>query len=447
MIRFLALICCVLTLGSVKAQDLQLVDKVVGVVADDIILLSDIEIQYEQYKAQGEEVTSTTKCQILDQLMLDKLFLAQAIVDSIVVMDDEVDAELDRRIRYFISMFGSKDKLEEYYGKSILALKEEFRSDIYDQMLSDKMQRQIFANLSITPSEVKEFFNSIPEDSLPFFNAEVSMAQLVVMPKVSKAQRDYALEKIEGIRKSILEEGADFATQAIIYSEDGSAPDGGDLGMIERGEMVRDFEAAAFRLNEREVSDVVETQFGYHLIYVDERKGERIRARHILIRPKITRYELEAARVRADSIYNLIAGDSMTFANAVQLYSEDDQTKSNGGIMMNPNTGSNWFEMSEVEGTVTFAIENLSAGEVTAPLGYTAPDGSSGYRIIKLVEETLPHKADLQQDYEKIRAAATQQKKQEELVDWIKQKKDETYIFVDEAFFSCFAMDKWRTKN
>ncbi|MCS6818429.1 MAG: peptidylprolyl isomerase, partial [Chitinophagales bacterium] len=278
-------------------------DKVVAVVGDNPILLSEIEQQYVQAKAQSDEPLSENfKCEVFDRLLLEKLFLAQAKIDSITVNPDEVEAELDRRIRYFTSIFGSREKLEEYYGKTISELKDDFRSDIENQLIADKMRNKALGNLKVSPAEVKEYFNSIPKDSIPYFNSELELAQIVMFPKVNETQKEIARNKLEKIRQDILN-GADFSLQAILYSEDpGSSSEGGDLGYIERGELVPEFEAVAYRLREKELSEIVETPFGYHLIMVDEKRGERLRVRHILIKPKLTQADYLACKNTMDSI-------------------------------------------------------------------------------------------------------------------------------------------------
>ena len=417
-------------------------DKIIGIVGDNIILKSEIELQYEQYKAQGLE-TEDMKCRLIDEALLDKLFLAQAIVDSVQVSEEEVESELDRRVRYFISMFGTKERLEEYYGKSILELKDEFREDIYNQLLSDQMRRTVFKGLRVTPKEVKQFFNEIPEDSIPFFNAEVEIGQIVIFPKVSEVQRLFALEKMEKLRDELIADG-DFEFKAKVYSDDpGSAENGGDLGFIERGEMVTEFEAAAFRLEEGQISDIVETEFGFHLIKVLEKKGEKIRVAHILIVPKITSYEIDDAKAILDSLKNLLDSNSIHFDEAVKDFSEDETSKNNIGLVVNPATGTTRFEMSEIESSLVFELENMEVGDFSNIVLFESPTGKNGFRIIYLKEETEPHKATLETDYSKIQGATLQLKQQEAMTNWIVEKKAETYIFVDNTYKSCENAGKW----
>lgn len=426
----------------------KMVDKIVGVVGDNIILLSDVEVQLQQAKSQGEVINDRMRCMIFDQLILEKFFLAQAQIDSIYVSEDDVEAELDKRIRYFITnSFGSQEKLEEYYGKSTADLKDDFRKDIRNQMLAEKMQGKIYGGIKTTPSDVKKFFEAIPSDSLPYFNAEIEISQVVIKPKASQEAKDYALYKANKIRDEILK-GGDFAIKATLNSEDpGSKKEGGDLGFITRGEMVQEFEAAAFKLKEGEVSEVVETQFGYHIIQCLERKGERIHIRHILITAPITSIDEQYAVATLDSVANLIKTNVITFEQAVKEYSEDDQSKSNNGAIINQSTGTSYFEMSEIDGSLLFSMTDLKKGQISQVSPYESPDGKKAFRIIMIKSESEPHVANLKEDYSKIQTACKQAKQQEALVKWIQEKKSDAYIMIDDDFQSCDIATKWLPAN
>lgn len=422
----------------------KVLDKIVATVDDNIILLSDIEIQKKQKTV--DPFAKDVDCVFLDQMLLEKMFVAKAKIDSLVVSEDEVSSELDRRMRYFISAFGSKEKLEEYYKKSTLELKNDFREDVRNQLMGDRMRGKINGNITITPSEVKEFYNKIPADSLPYFNAEVQVAQIVLLPKIGKEQKREARLRLEEIRKEI-EKGADFTTQAVLYSDDpGSSSAGGDLGIINRGELVPEFEAVAFNLPENKVSEIVETQYGYHIIEVLEKRGEKIKVRHILVTPKVTGKELEFVRHKADSIHTLIKSKKISFDKAVSEFSEDAVSKQNGGIMQNPATGSQYFEASELDGQVAFVLEKLKAGEISDVTSYTAADGKRGYRILKLISESSPHRASLEKDYTKIKNAAQQAKQAEAMQKWILENKKDIFIKIDPSYTNCEAMQKWITK-
>lgn len=444
---FLLLICF-----SLHAKAQVIADKVVAVVGDNPILLSDIEMQYVQAKAQSETpIPEDFKCEVFDRLMLEKLFLAQAKIDSIVSNPDEVDAELDRRIRYFTSIFGSREKLEEYYGKSIMELKDDFRTDIENQLVSDKMRAKALGNLKVSPAEVKAYFNAIPKDSIPYFNSEVELAQIVMFPSVSEVQKEIAKEKLEKIREDI-QNGSDFSLQAILYSEDpGSSTDGGELGYVERGELVPEFEAVAYRLKENELSDVVETPFGFHIIMVSEKRGERLKVRHILVKPKLTQTDYEACKNTMDSIKHQLDVDSMTFKEAVGKFSMDEHSKSVGGLLTNNATGNTYFEKSDIEGNLIFALDKIKVDEYTDVLPYSSMsqtgEQKQGYRIVQLKSETKPHKASLDVDYPKIQTAAKNAKTQRELDRWINLYKDRTFIRVEPDFMFCDKAKKWIKKG
>ncbi len=444
--RFVFFVLGVMNFVPLNAQ--QLVDKILAVVGDNIILKSDIEIQYQQMLAQ-KQITEgdESRCQLLDQQMLDKLFLAQAQIDSVQASADEIDAELDRRVKYFISMFGSREKLEEYYGKSIIELKDEFRIDIENQLIIDKMKGKVFSGLKVSPAEVKEFFKNIPADSVPFFNSELELGEIVMLPKVNEIQKEYTRQKLRKIRDDI-QAGSDFSLQAILYSEDpGSAGDGGNLGIIARGELVPEFEAVAFRLNPGEVSDLVETPFGFHLIRVEEKRGEKIKVSHILLRPKTVSSDLTSVKSLMDSILHQLRVDSLSFRDAVKQFSEEGPSKANGGMMTNPVNGTGLFEKADIDGTLIFTLDQMKVGEYSEVLPYSSQDKSGelkqGYRIVYLKSETRPHRASLEEDYPKIQVAAKQAKQQQILEKWVKLHRDKTFIRVDESVRSCPQITKW----
>ena len=441
-IKTTLLFCLIATVSIVaKAQQGTLIDKVIAVVGDNIILESDIEAQYQQLASQNTStpLPADERCILFDNLLLDKLFLSQAQIDSVVASPEEVDAELDRRIKYFISVFGSKEKLEEYYGKSIIELKDDFKDDIEKQLVSDKMKSKAFAGLKVSPAEVKAFFDKIPADSVPFFNSELELGEIIMFPKVSAEEKEFAKKKIEAIRKEIVD-GADFSVKAIQYSEDpGSYLEGGSLGIVDRGELVPEFEAVAYKLKEGVLSDVVETPFGYHLIMVDEKRGDKLKVRHILIKPKITRADLNAISDRMDSIDHQLKADSMSWKNAVARFSDDEQSKNIGGLMTNQKSGNTFFEKADIDGTLIFTIDRMKVGDYSDVLPFSSVDKTGetkqGFRIIWLKSESKPHKASLETDYSKIQGAARAEKQQKALEAWVK--------LHDPSMKTCPQMAKW----
>jgi peptidyl-prolyl cis-trans isomerase SurA len=415
----------------------QVVEEIVAVVEDNIILKSDVDLQMEQAKEAGYYGDEDLACEVLNQLIIDKIFIVQAGRDSIVATNEEVDNELNRRIEYFISMFGSNEKLEEYYGKSIFDLKEEFRNDIYQQLLSDKMKNQVFADLEVSPAEVFEFFELIPADSLPYFSGEVEIGQIVIFATPTILQKQAAKEQAEKIRKDI-EIGSDFGFQALLYSDDpGSAAKDGALGYVKRGELVPEFEAVAFRLEVGEISEVVETDFGFHIIQLLDRKGDRIDVRHILITPDIENQNIIDAEQGILDLKMKVDKGEMSYQQAVSGYSQDDQSKQNGGLLTNQETGNTFFEMSQLEGNVALSLDGMKVGEFSEVLPYQSYDGQTGFRIIYLQSESPAHIANLNDDYSKIKAVAKQTKQSEEMEKWLAKKAQNIYIRLSEKYQSC----------
>lgn len=428
-------------------NEVKTVDKIVAVLGDNIILYSDVEAAFLQYQNQGVALANG-RCSVLDNLILEKFYLAQANLDSVYVGDDEVESELEKRISYFINLFGSRDEFEKYYGKTTLEIKDDFREDIRSQLLADRMQSKVFEGLKVTPKEVKAFFSNIPDDSLPYFNAEVELAQIVMYPRVSEELKDYARQKMEKIRNDIVSKNTDFCTQAILYSDDpGSKSNCGDLGFVNRGEMVKPFEAAAFRLEEGQLSDIVETEYGFHIIECLERRGEKVHLRHILIAPQTTSYDEKAVETELDSLRNRIVRKELDFSRAVLDYSEDEQTKTGGGLIANPDNGTSFFEMNQLEGDLLYAVSNIELGEITRPVKFIDYRGKTAYRVLTLVSETSPHKANLQQDYSKIAQAARNAKQAEVLDKWINEHSATTYIHIDKQYANCTELAKWEHKN
>lgn len=436
-------ICCLPPFHAYPQEERMLVDRIEGIVGDKIILHSDIELQYQQMKLEGTDMPGDFKCAILNQMLAQKMLLHGAELDSLVVSDEEVESQLDRRVRYFVRMIGSEEKLEEYYGKSIIRIKDEFRKDIREQLLAENMRKKILEKVKVTPADVKAFFHSFPKDSLPYFNAEVEVGQIVIFPAASRELKDYTRTTLNGIRDRVLA-GEDFCILAQLYSEDaGTAEQCGDLGFIKRGEMVTEFEGAAFRLAENEISPVVETKFGFHIIQMLEKKGARIRVRHILMRPKTTSFDLLRAKERLDSVRTRITEGKMKFEEAATLFSEDEATRNMGGMLINPQTGNTFFETDQLDKSIYFAIEKLSPGQISQPELFKTPEDLQAYRIAYLKSESAPHEANLKDDYSKIKAAAAVQKEEREFQSWITEKVKNSYIYVAEPYHSCDLMKKW----
>lgn len=423
----------------------QVIDKVVAVVGKNIILQSDIENQYIQYRMQGltDGTGKEVRARILEDLLLQKLMLNQAEMDSITVTDDQVEAQMDQRIRYFVTRLGSQEKLEEQFGKSMSEIKEEVRQAVKDQMLQEQVQAKIMQNVVVTPKEVKDFFNDIPNDSLPLIQPEYEIVQIVKRPPVSIDEKLQVKDRLYQIRKRILEGESSFSTMAVLYSEDpGSARQGGELGFAGKGVYATEFENVAFNLHDGEISDVVETQFGFHIIQLIERRGETINCRHILLTAKVPVEALEKAQNQLDSVAQLIRNGEMTFEEACKKFSDDD-SKNNGGYLTNAGTGGNWLSLKDMQQleaeypeykNLAFVVSRLEVGEVSDPLPMTTNENNDAFRLIMVKRKTEVHQANLKDDYTLIQNWAIGQKRQEAIGKWVSNKAAKAYIRLDDAY-------------
>ncbi|MCK9203999.1 MAG: peptidylprolyl isomerase [Bacteroidales bacterium] len=427
--------------AQVKADSI--LDGIVAIVGGNVILKSDIENQYIQIRSQGNIQGTATglKCQILESLLFQKLLLHQSQVDSITVTDDQVESEMDRRMRYFLSQAGTPERLEEHFGKSLLEIKNELRSVVKEQMLTEQAQQKITKDVTITPAEVKSFFRKMPKDSIPLINAEIELGVIVKQPQIGEEEKQEAITKLKGFKDRIAK-GDDFSTLAVLYSEDpGSSKQGGELGMFKRGEMRPEFEAAAFRLKPGEVSDIVETEDGFHIIQSIERRGEYVNVRHILLQPKVSLINLNKAKNFLDSISLLIINKKITFDQAVVQFS-DDPNKNNGGLMINNASGNTRFEMSQLDPKIFFVVDKLKFGDISAPV-LTTDRGKQDYRIYYLKDRSNPHKANLDEDYARIQELALNKKKMDVIDEWITSRISSTYIKILGNYRTCPFERKW----
>ena len=423
---------------SVSAQKPEVIDQVVAIVGQNIILESDIENQYYQYRMQTGSISggSSVRCQYLEGLLFQNLLLNQAEIDSIEVSDVLVQQEMDGRLRYFIAQLGSRERFEEYYGKSVEEFKEDFYEEVENQEKIKQAQAAVVEKVAVTPSEVKAFFRDIPTDSIPLVNSMVEIGELIKMPPVSLEQKLLVKERLRNLRERVLA-GESFATLAILYSEDpGSAKKGGELGFYGRGELYKEFEAVAFKLDKGEVSEIVETQAGFHIIQLIERKGEYVNVRHILLKTKVSPIDLARAKASLDTIAELIETDSLSWDEAVLKYSDSDN-KNGGGLLINPQTGTTSFEVSDLNPQVSFVIDKLKVGEVSTPVMMETEDGKEAYRLLYLKKRSLPHRANLKEDYDQIQGWALSNKQQQVFQEWVDKKARKTYIKINDKFRDC----------
>ena len=438
MAAFFAVLFFVLFMNSARAQEAQVIDRVVAVVGQNIVLQSDIEAQYLQYRLQGgiKGDAKSIRCEILEDLMFQKLMLNQAEMDSITVTDEQVNADVDRWINYFILQLGSQDNLEKYYKKTMPEIREELFRVRKDNMLVEQVQQALLANVEVTPSEVKRYYNEMSKDSIPMVNSKYEIAHLVKNPPITLEQKLEVKDKLYKMRKRILN-GERFSTLALLYSEDpGSAKKGGELGFTGRGEFAPEFEAAAFNLRDGEISEVVETEFGFHIIQMIERRGDYVNVRHILMTVKVAPEALQEAYDELDSIAALINNDSITFDEAVRRFS-DEKDRINGGVLVNPMSGGTLFDASELDQQVAGVVNRMKVGEISAPVPMKTSDNKDACRLIYLKKKTEPHKANLRDDYTVIRDLAMQKKREEIINNWIESKSGKAYIKVCDEFKDC----------
>jgi peptidyl-prolyl cis-trans isomerase SurA len=438
---FLALLTVVLA----GAQPV-VIDKVVGVVSKYPILLSDLQNSMLDREKQG---VPPDKCMAFEMLMFQKLLVAQADRDSVTVTDGEVDNELNRRMNVFIQQFGSEEKLEKFYGKRVNVMKDELRADVQEQLIAEKMSNKITGDTKLTPAEVRLFYNSIPQDSLPLIESEVELQQLVKKPSYSHEAKKEAKELLESYRQRVVK-GESMSMLARLYSEDpGSAKDGGYYENVGRGVMDPSFEAVAFRLKNGEVSNVFETAYGYHFIELIQRKGELLNLRHILVIPKMTNEDFFRCKRQLDSIYTEIKEGKITFENAVKKFSDDVDTKQNAGLMVNPQNATTRFDnetLSLMDKNLIATLNSMQIGEFSKPMQFQTLDGKPGFRIVKLKNRIDPHKANLKEDYQKISLMANDYKRKEQIREWIKKRSKITYIKLDKEY-TCKFQNDWHYIN
>ena len=422
------------------------IDGIVAVVGKSIIMRSDLEKHFNDYTAQYRTVENPDEiyCSILENLVYNKLMLHQAELDSIEISDEEVDYRLNSRIQYFLQQTGGDVKyIENYFHKSMTEIKKELREMMYEQALIDQVQSSITGDITITPSEVHQFASKIDPDSMPLVSTTYQFGEIVKIPPVSEEEINEVKERLNGYRERILR-GEKIGGLARLYSDDpGSASKGGDLGFVERGTLYPEFEAAAFNLKSGEVSQIVQTQAGFHIIQMIERRGESIRVAHILIQPKPSTEEQVKAIMYLDSVRNIIIAEKLPIEEAAKRFSEGS-TRLNGGMVVNPYNSSLIFDRQSLEDATYTTINKLIPGEYSECVPFVNDDGVMGYRLIFLKERVSEHKANLVEDYDMIKNAALEQKKYDALEKWVLEKVKVTNIKVSEQYKDCPFVTKWQ---
>jgi len=422
----------------INAQE---IDKIIAIVGDEIVLLSEVENQYLQYISQGVTSNEELRCEVLEDLMTQKLLIFSCKQDSISVTKEEIEQEVGTRVNYYVDQIGSIEKVEQYFEKDIYQIKKVLSEIVEDQFLIQRMQSSITKDVKITPFDVNEYYEKMDKLELPLIEDSYKLSQIIIKPKMSEDQINKLTDRLNAFRKRVLN-GEDFKVLAALYSDDpGSANNGGEIGFVSRGTFVSEFEKVAFRLKKDEVSEIVKTNFGYHIIQLIERRGDQVNVRHILLKPKYSSTSLQNARLRIDSIYNKIKNNEISFSEAIKSYSDDD-TKNNNGLLINPSNGSSTYTIAELGSSIKYLIEGLDQGDFTKPVKVESNEGSI-YRILNVAEKISSHTANLDLDYDFFQTQALNFKKQEKLDEWIEKRIKNTYVELKEIDKNCKSRYKW----
>lgn len=430
---------CLLGSHMVWSQDALTLDKTIARIGEDYILLSDLEYRFREEALASGNSSLEAKCQLFYLMVVEKIMIVQAARDSITVTKEEVDMQMEQRMAFFINQFGSEKAIEKYFGEPMAAIREKLRKNLEDQLLVGRMQQSIVEGLNISPREVQDFFKSMPQDSIPVIETQFELGQIVLDIPISDKEKKRVKATLSRIRKQIMSGELEWSIAATLYSEDpGSKARGGDLGWAARNAYVPEFSAAAFKLKKDSISGPVETQFGFHIIQMIDRKGDRIHLKHILISPKPRPDNRKYARAKLDSIRLLIQRDSLDFPTAAYRFSQDEETKNTGGLVYDPQTGSSKVAKSSLGADLLLLLDTMKVGSISLPQGFVNPSNKEAYRLLYLKERTEEHKANPQKDYAYLAELAKAKKGQEVINQWVWQKAPSIYISIDPAYLqSC----------
>jgi peptidyl-prolyl cis-trans isomerase SurA len=425
------------------------IDKIVAVVDNEIILESEIETQMQLFLAKGGKDDGEQRCKIFENILMSKLLLAKAKLDSLSVTDEQVESELQRRLGALVAEVGSVDNFEKINGRSLLEFRNEIRPKIKDQLLIEAQRNKILGTITITPSEVKRFYNDIPQDSLPYLPAEVEISHIVIIPKPSNEAMASARNMLADLRQKIQAGALTFEEAAKKYSDDFvSARNGGYMGEFGRGDMVSEFEDVAFNLKDGQISEVFQSEYGYHIILLKKRVGDRVEASHILVKPRLNTSDDELAKNKLSSIRQRILIDSLTFGKAARLYSDDKASKDASGLILDPATGNPRIPIDRLPADLFFKIDRMRVGEIGQPEEYLVQENEikRAWHILWLRNRTLPHRSNLKEDYQKFFQAALQARQNQELEKWFAKAREQVYIELRPN--ACFqALQLWETKK
>lgn len=441
----LALILVLSTLSiNLVAQD-KVVDQIVAIVGGNIILKSDIERMNIEQQAQGVTSEGDMKCEILENFLIDKLLVAEAELDTLIeVTPSQVNQRMDQQMAMYVSYLGSEKAVEEYWKKPIMEIKSEMREGIRTQLLSQQMREKITKDVTVTPSEVRYYYRNLSSNEIPTIPTQYEYSQITFQPQIELDEENRIKAKLRDIKKRI-EDGSSFATMAVLYSECPSAKDGGTLGYSGRAELDPAYAATAYNLKDDKISNVVKSAFGYHILQLVDKKGDKVNTRHILMKPKVSVEAREKSHNRLDSLANMIRRNEIPFEEAAMMLSSDKNSRNNAGMVINPNTMSSKFAVEELDPDVSKIITKMNLNEISAPFQTTDKESQQlVYKIIKLTKKTDSHKADLQNDYQQLSDLYLSHKKEQVFNDWVVAQQSKNYIRIDDTYANCnFNFEKW----
>lgn len=445
-LRLLTISLFLTAMGYLMTAQNNIAEEVAWIVGDEAIYKSDIEEQYQQLQYERTPIDGNPYCVIPEQIAIDKLFLHQAKIDTIEVPNSTVQQSVDARINYFIANLGSKEKVEEYFRKPIPEIREQLMNTVRDQYTIQQVQSSLTKNVKATPSDVRKFYNSIPKDSLPLIQKQVEVEIITINPIIPQQEIDEVKSRLRDYAQRVNNGESDFSTLALLYSEDGSAMSGGEIGFKSRNDLVPEYANVAFNLNNpKKVSKIVETEFGYHIIQLIEKRGDRINTRHILLKPKVNQKDLDSAVVKLDSLRKDILANKYTFEQPALYVSQDKDSRNNKGLMMNPQTHTTLFEMADLPDEIGKVVDKLQVGEISEPfIAINKSNNRQQVAMVKLVRRIEAHKADLAEDFQVLKDMYENKRKAEIIDEWVKEKQKKTYVHISEGWRNCEFKYNWR---
>ena len=447
-LRLLTIGLFITAMGYLMTAQNIIAEEVAWIVGDEAIFKSDIEEQYLQLQYERTPIEGNPYCVIPEQIAIEKLFLHQAKIDTIEVANSTVQQSVDARINYFIANLGSKEKVEEYFRKPLPEIREQLMNTVRDQYTIQQVQSNLTKDVKATPADVRKFYNSIPKDSLPLIQKQVEVEIITINPVIPQQEIDEVKSRLRDYAQRVNNGESDFATLALLYSEDGSAMTGGEIGFKSRNDLVTEYANVAFNLNDpKKVSKIVETEFGYHIIQLIEKRGDRINTRHILLKPKVSQKDLDSAVAKLDSLRKDIVANKYTFEQAALYVSQDKDSRNNKGLMMNPNTHTTLFEMADLPDDIGKVVDKLNVGEMSEPfITINQSNNRQQVAMVKLVRRIEAHKADLAEDFQVLKTMYENQRKSDIIDEWVKEKQSKTYVHISEGWRDCEFKYDWQKK-